>query len=258
MVRKEEAKVYRDDIKLICIVPVNLCFENQSRKKENRGENSLGRTTMKSAPAHDVDTSNTVVQRIIQVVESFNRKYVALTVDQALFPSLMELKWVVPEYKDVLIPRLGLHIQDSGLPTIWTESSMSGPRTVQRAFAGKDYNKATRVHKITTLQAMWQLLLPQRLAYIEEKDHELKQFEKSVQSNTEGEFLKLLDLLASGRYRELLSSFIPVKKEKNPNLQYWLQNMDIDYILLFIRAQREGIRTASVCFSQDATIFPSL
>ncbi|KAL9951254.1 hypothetical protein ACROYT_G043888 [Oculina patagonica] len=89
------------------------------------------------APAHDVDTLNTVVQRIIQVAESFNQKHIVLTVDQALFPLLMELKWVVPEYKDVLIPRLGglhtsmnflkvlgQHIQDSGLPTIWIESEL--------------------------------------------------------------------------------------------------------------------------------------
>ncbi|KAL9982388.1 hypothetical protein ACROYT_G004423 [Oculina patagonica] len=74
-----------------------------------------------------------------------------------------------------------------------------GPRTVERALAGKDYNKATRVHKIT-LQAMWQFLLPQLLAHIEEKGNELKQsLEKSVQSKTEGEFLNLPDLLSSGQ-----------------------------------------------------------
>lgn len=63
------------------------------------------------APAHDVNTLNTVVQRIKEVAESFNQKHVALTVDQALFPILMELNWVVPEYNEVLIPRLGgLHM----------------------------------------------------------------------------------------------------------------------------------------------------
>lgn len=42
--------------------------------------------------AHDVNFLNTVMQRIAQVAESFNQKYVVLTVDQALFPLLMELK----------------------------------------------------------------------------------------------------------------------------------------------------------------------
>ena len=82
--------------------------------------------------------------------ESFNQKHVVLTVDQALFPLLMELKWTLPDYKDTLIPRLGglhtsmnflkvlgQHIQDSGLPTIWIESGILGPRTVERDLAGK-------------------------------------------------------------------------------------------------------------------------
>lgn len=56
--------------------------------------------------------------------------------------------------------------------------------------------QGTRVHKIT-LQTMWQLLLPQRLVYLEEKDNELKQsLEKSVQSDKEEDFLKLLDLVS--------------------------------------------------------------
>ena len=181
------------------------------------------------APAHDVDTLNTVVQRIIEVAESFNQKHVLLTVDQALFPLLMELKWVVPEYKDTLIPRLGglhtsmyflkvlgQHIHESGLPTIWIESGILGPRTVERTLAGKDYNKPLRVHKIT-LQALWQLLLPQLLVYVEGKDNELKQgLERCVRSNTEDDFLELLDLLSSARYRELMSSFIAVKKDGLP------------------------------------------
>ena len=211
------------------------------------------------APAHDVNTLNTVVRRIVQVAESFKQKHVVLTVDQALFPLPMELKWVVPEYQDCLIPRLGglhtsmnflkvlgQHIQDSGLPTIWMESGILGPRTVERTLVGKDYNKGTRVHKIT-LQAMWQLLLPKLLVYLEEKDNELRQeqrqsLKKSVQTNKEEDFLKLLDLMSSDRFRTALHSFIAFKKEKNPNLEYWWQYMEmVSILLLFVRAQREGM-----------------
>ena len=193
--------------------------------------------------------------RVIEVAKSFNQKHVVLTVDQALFPLLMELKWVVPGYKDTLTLRLGgLHtsmiflkvlgqyIQDSGLPTISIESGILSPRTLERVLAGKDYNKSLRVHKVT-LQAMWQLLLPQLLVYVEGKDNELKQgLERCVRSNTDDNFLELLDLLSSPRYRELMSSFTAVKKERNPNFEYWWQYMDmVRILLLFIRAQREGI-----------------
>ena len=68
---------------------------------------SVGYMPIILAPAHEVDTSNTVVQKIVAVAESFNQKHAVLTVDQAIFPLLMELRWVVPEYKDTIIPRLG-------------------------------------------------------------------------------------------------------------------------------------------------------
>ena len=143
---------------------------------------------------------------------------------------------------------LGQHIQGSGLPTIWIESGILGPRTVERALAGKDYNKGTRVHKIT-LQAMWQLILPQVLAFIAEKDNELKQnLERSVQSNSKEEYLTLLDLLSSTIYQALLSSFITTKKDKNPNFEYW-----------WYQSPKGGTgAVASICLSQDAGIFPSL
>ncbi|CAH3018507.1 unnamed protein product [Porites evermanni] len=228
---------------------------NEKHSDTDPEVSTVGYMPIVLAPAHDVNTLNTVVQRIMQVAESFNQKHVVLTVDQALFPLLMELKWTLPDYKDTLIPRLGglhtsmnflkvlgQHIQDSGLPSIWIESGILGPRTVERALAGKDYNKGTRVHKIT-LQAMWQLILPQVLAFIAEKDNELKQnLERSVQSNSKEEYLKLLDLLSSTRYQALLSSFITTKKDKNPNFEYWWNYMEmVRILLLFIRAQREGL-----------------
>ncbi|CAH3188967.1 unnamed protein product [Porites lobata] len=228
---------------------------NEKHSDTDPEVSTVGYMPIVLAPAHDVNTLNTVVQRIMQVAESFNQKHVVLTVDQALFPLLMELKWTLPDYKDTLIPRLGglhtsmnflkvlgQHIQDSGLPTIWIESGILGPRTVERALAGKDYNKGTRVHKITP-QAMWQLILPQVLAFIAEKDNELKQnLERSVQSNSKEEYLKLLDLLSSTRYQALLSSFITTKKDQNPNFEYWWNYMEmVRILLLFIRAQREGL-----------------
>ena len=71
-----------------------------------------------------------------------------LTVDEGLFPKLMELKWSVSEYKDILIPRLGglhtamnfqgylgQHLQDFGLGEIWTESGIPDDNSVQQIMA---------------------------------------------------------------------------------------------------------------------------
>ena len=79
---------------------------SEKHSKTDPEVSTVGYMPIIRAPAYDVNTLNTVVQRIVQVPESFNQKNVVLTVDQALFfPLLMELKWVVPEYQDCLIPR---------------------------------------------------------------------------------------------------------------------------------------------------------
>ena len=86
---------------------------------------------------------------------------------------------------------------------------------------------------------IFQLLLPQLLVYLEEKDNELKQsLEKSVQKNKEEDFLKLLDRVSSDRFLTALYCFIAIKKEKNPSLEYWWRYMEmVCILLLFIRAQ---------------------
>ena len=114
------------------------------------------------APAHELSTLNTVVKRVIHVAEALNQTKVVLTVDQALFPGLMELKWVVPEYRNVLIPRLGglhvsmnflkilgQHMTDSGLVQIWVESGLLGVNSAEHAMDGKSYAKGIRAHKLT-------------------------------------------------------------------------------------------------------------
>ncbi len=130
-------------------------------------------------------TLNSVVQRALYVAESLQQTYAVITVDQALFPLLMELKWNVPQYKDVLIPRLGggLHIsmnflkilgqhtQDSGLADAWVESGILGPISTEKAMSGKSYAKGVRAHNLT-LQCLWNILLPQLLSYIEEHDQD--------------------------------------------------------------------------------------
>ena len=80
---------------------------NQKHSQINPEQSIVGYLPIIQAPAHDIDTLNTVVQRILHITASFQQQHAVPTVDQALFPALMELKWANPQYKDVLIPRLG-------------------------------------------------------------------------------------------------------------------------------------------------------
>ena len=44
------------------------------------------------APVHHIDTLNTVVKRVLHVAQSMEQEHVVLTVDEDLYPKLMELK----------------------------------------------------------------------------------------------------------------------------------------------------------------------
>ena len=62
---------------------------NEKHSKTDPEVSTVGYMPIILAPAPDFNTLNTVVQRIVQVAESFNQKHVVLTVHQTL---LMELK----------------------------------------------------------------------------------------------------------------------------------------------------------------------
>lgn len=132
---------------------------NQTLTDENQEITSVGYMPIIQAPAHDLDTLNTVVRRCKHVASALGQQYIVLTVDEALFGKLMELKWAKPEYEECLFVRLGgfhtslnflkaigQHMQSSGLLDVWTESNTLGPRAAEQVLAGKNYARGMRTH----------------------------------------------------------------------------------------------------------------
>ena len=79
------------------------------------------------APAHEFDTLKTVIRRCMFVAECFGQAYTVITVDQALYFKLMEMKWGIPEFNKKLIVRLGgLHISMNCLKVIGKHMSGCG------------------------------------------------------------------------------------------------------------------------------------
>ncbi|MES9880098.1 MAG: hypothetical protein ABW185_04375 [Sedimenticola sp.] len=227
---------------------------NQTHSSVDPPKTTIGYMPIIQAPAHEIATLNTVVQRVIQVAAALEQKHAVLTVDQALFPGLMELKWTRPQYRDVLIPRLGglhtsmnflkilgQHTQDSGLADVWTESGILGPNSTDKAMSGKSYSKGVRAHKLT-LQALWQLLLPQVMSYIDEQDGDLKDdIVNAAKSDEPHGCDVLVTILTSADFCNHMDSFLRDKAD-DLNFQYWWQYMNMVCILLrFIRAQRDGL-----------------
>ena len=84
---------------------------NQKASTVNPEKTTVGYLPIIQAPTSDLDTLNKVVQRVLHVAKSMDQQHIVLTVDEAFYPKLLELKWSVEEYIDVLIPCLGgLHI----------------------------------------------------------------------------------------------------------------------------------------------------
>ena len=83
---------------------------------------------------------------------------------------------------------------------------MLGSVTVERVMSGKDYAKATRTHKIT-MQALWELLLPQLLTFLHDHDREL---EKTITdlSLSEADHNDLVDIGLSSRFQDQMEAFV--------------------------------------------------
>ncbi|KAG1649705.1 UPF0764 protein C16orf89 [Nymphon striatum] len=207
-----------------------------------------------TAPAHSIVTLNTVVQRVLHIAMTLRQRYTVFTVNQALFPQLMELKWA--KYKDTLIPRLGgLHISmnflkvlgqhtaDSGLDDVWKESALLGPISTEKIMMGKSYAKGVRAHKLTW-QALWQLLLPQFISFLEEKTLELqKRILDMIQEanlKEDQKFDTLVSTLSSPEFTDL-AAFVKGKEEDSNFMYLWCYMEMVSILMRFVRPQRDGL-----------------
>ena len=200
-------------------------FNQMFNSQPHRTKTSVGYLPIIQAPAHDIDTLNTAIIRFHHVTKSLNQKHIVITVDEALFPKLMELKWNVPEYKEILIPCLGglhtamnfhrilgQHMQDCGLMDMWVNSGIIGPNAAEHVMAGKSYSRCTRIHKLT-YQVLWRLILPQFYMYIEHKDTALRNTLKSAADLSE--FDDLWQLLETDEVQILKKEFFAYLEQQS-------------------------------------------
>ena len=225
---------------------------NQSIAPEDPPLTTIGYLPLIQAPAHELDTLNTVIQRCMYISSQLGQKYTVLTVDQALFCKVMELEWSIPAYKENLIPRLGglhtsmnflkiigHHMKGSGLSDVWIESDILGPNSTERAMTGKDYNKAMRAHKLT-FQAMWRILFPQFLSFMETHDQEFATALESHSTGNSQEIDDLITLLSGPGFSKAKEMFME-EKGKNVNFRFWWNYLEmVSILMMFTRAQREG------------------
>ena len=225
---------------------------NQFLSSDQTEQTAIGYLPIILAPAHEYDTLNTAVMRCLAISSYFGQKHTVLTVDQALYCRLMELKWSNPNFQNNLIPRLGGlhvsmnflkaigdHMNSSGLVEVWVESGLLGQGTVERVLAGKAYNKAMRAHKLT-LQALWRLLMPILLSFVEQVDDNCYSFLLRMAADPQNT-TELISYLQQDIFKNILNDFVE-SRCNDVNFCFWWQYMDkVSILLQYTRAQSDGI-----------------
>ena len=176
-------------------------------------------------------------------------------IDKALFPKLMELKWSVAEYKDVLIPCLGVlhiamnllgvigrHMNKSGLCDLWVECDLLGANAAQHVMDRKGYARAMRTHKLT-LQALLQVLLPRFYTYLDDIDDTLRaEVSDSCTSIDVDSITQMVETLSTERFRQPMTEFTEALAVDDPNAEFWWQyKTTVSIPLSFTQAQRDGL-----------------
>ncbi|KAK5936226.1 hypothetical protein CgunFtcFv8_027647 [Champsocephalus gunnari] len=228
---------------------------NQKASTVNPEKTTVGYLPIIQAPASELDTLNTVIKRVLHISKSMEQQHVILTVGEALYPKLLELKWSVEEYKDVLIPCLGglhiamnflgvigQHMVDSGLSELWVKCDLMGANAAQHVMAGKGYARVIRTHKLT-LQALWQLLLPRLYTYLDEVDVTLRaELSDLCQSVDADHIAQMVDKLTTDSVQQPMKEFAASLAVDDPNAAFWWDYMTmVSIVLCFTRAQRDGL-----------------
>lgn len=220
---------------------------------------AVGYLPMILNPAHELGTLNTVLQRCLSIADHLNHQHIVLTVDQALYCKLLELKWSNQDYQRRIVLKMGglhiamnflgvigKHMGGCGLEELWIESGLMGEGAVQLVLQGKRYAKAMRAHKLT-YQALWQILMPMFRDWLRSKHPLLlDEIDKEIDDP-----LKLAEVLASDIFQGQLDNFMKSRSNDDVNFAFWIGYMNMISILLrFTRALRDGkweLYCESVC-----------
>ena len=180
-----------------------------------------------------------------------DQQHIVLTVDEALYLKLVELKWLVEEYRDMLIPCLsglhismnylgviGRHVSHSGLNELWVECDILGANDAQNVMGGKGYARAIMIHKLT-LQAVWQLLLPRLNAFLRGIDLTLRADLLDLSTVIDADHIAhMVEKLTSDRFQQAMKDLIA----DDPTVEFWWSYMTkVSILLCLTRAQCDGL-----------------
>lgn len=163
---------------------------------------------------------------------------------------MLELREANPIFKERVIVKMGglhlsmnylkaigQHMTDTGLSEIWKESNLLADGSILKVFDGKAYAKAMRAHKLT-FQAMWRILMPRLLCFVEQKSNELHKILTDDNNNVDN----LVAALKDDKFATIMTAFVEHESSQNNNFKFWWTYLDsVSTLLLFTRSLRDGI-----------------
>ena len=198
---------------------------------------------------------------------SHGRITAVLTVDQALYYKLVELKWAITEYQKKLVVQLGglqlsmcfqkvigNHMEGSGFIEACVESGLLGPNATEHVMNGKAYRRAMHALKIT-LQSLWQLLMPLLLEFCQKSFPVLIQEISDLACSHENA-RALITSLKSSRVKKMLDEFVAQRSEENADSKFdgtiwkWYP-----FSLCLLVLRERGYRTCTCIFLPYVAIF---
>lgn len=112
----------------------------------------------------------------------------------------------------------------SSLAEIWLESGLLAEGSISKVMEGKAYKMGMRAHKLT-FQALWRILTPQFIAYLQENGIDSDELKIIYEGN------KTLQSFLKDNFH-LLSELIQKNSEEKPNFAFWWSYLEIVSILL--------------------------
>ena len=105
---------------------------------------------------------------------------------------------------------------------------LHGPNATYQALSGKHYSRGIRANKFTA-QALWSLLLPQFMIFLQNVDATLH--DAIVRATNWEDLQELINSFSDDRLRNVFDEFTKIKT--SPNYAFWWQYLELVSIMLF-------------------------
>ena len=223
-------------------------------------ESTIGYLDTLDSSATDIKTAYEVLCRGCEICDRLQLECVVCVFDQAFYAKAMDVMWKKNDlFKGLIVMMGGFHILmmilgvigtrfgDAGLKDLAVQSEVIVEGSIENVLAGKQYNRAVRLHKIN-YEAMMRLLVDAFESSFDDteignfNEDEKKEIENLKTNLCQEECERVLNSTAFSDWIDHFSSYITHLKVEGSDLaKFWISYLELCELLLnLIYATRTG------------------